>query len=404
MNSSLKQLKWKKLDLISLGVFLISPFLAISTIFIGIVNKSKFSLQLLVLLFGVVSFIYIPHFSNDRARYFELYQDFKDGTFLELFAFLMLTGQDFILQSMFYFASQINLSAQFVFAFTTIVTMSLIFSIYYKITSKQETKLEFRFLSLLLLCCAIPYVDLFSGTRFMFATSFVLTGLYLGIVERKFFSFFLILIGAFIHFSTLVFIPIFFILFFFPHNNKLYKWLFLVSIFFMFMPQEILNSMLSIIGFSGGLEIKKEAYLEGEDFIKKGLEESYLLRIGVFINLLWIFGSYFYLLLTKDRNSVLRNVYIFTATIINLFYSIPTIFYRYSIILKFLFVFLLIFELYRYNKRKITYFFIVIAALILFFDIISALPNIIATFSKKENFFLTTILSSDPLNVKDFLE
>lgn len=397
-------MKFKKIDLFNAGVFIISPFLAIPTIFLGVVNKSRFSLQLLVLLFSVVSFIYVPHVSNDRARYFELYVDFKDSTFIELFAYLMLTGQDFILQSMFYFASQINLPAQFVFAFTTAITTSLIFAVFYKITNQEETNVDLRFLSLLILCCAMPYVDLLSGTRFMFAASFVFMGFYLGIIERKFYAFFLMLIAAFIHFSTLVFVPIYLVLFFFPNNNKTYKTLFLISLFFMLLPQEILNTIFNIIGFSGGLETKREAYLEGEDFVKKGLEESYLLRIGNFITLIWIFGNYIYLLLTKNRNSTLRNIVFFTAAIVNVFYSVPTVFYRYSAILKFLFVFLLIFEVYKYKQKIIMYFFTMLLACILFLDIISALPNIFATFSRKENLFLTTILGADPISSKDFLE
>ncbi|PIF59333.1 EpsG family protein [Flavobacterium sp. 2] len=397
-------MKWKKTDLLNLGVFVISPFLAIPTILVGVVNKSKFSLQLLVLLFGVVSYIYIPHLSNDRARYFELYEDFKDGTFFELFAYLMLTGQDFILQSMFYLASQINLAPQFVFAFTTIVTMSLVLLVFYKITNKEETNVEQRFLAILLVCCAVPYVDLFSGTRFMFATSFVLIGFYIGIVERKFLAVFLLIIAAAIHFSTLVFLPVFLILFIFPNANKIYKMFFLVSLIFMFLPQEILNSAFNMIGMSGGLGMKKEAYLEGEDFIKKGLEESYILRISSFLNLIWISCNYMYLLLTKNRDSLLRNIVLFTAATINLFYSVPTIFYRYSVVLKFLFVFLLIFELYKYKQKTIIYFFHIILACVLFFEIISALPNIMATFSKKGNLFLITILTADPLRSKDFLE
>ena len=397
-------MKLKKIDLLNLGLFVVSPFLAIPTIFVGVINKSKFSLQLLVLVFAVVSYMYVPHFSNDRARYFELYEDFKNGSFFELFAYLMLTGQDFILQSMFYFASQIDFSAQLVFAITTIVTMSLILTIFYKLTINVETNLERRLLALLLLCLAIPYVDLFSGTRFMFAASFVLAGLYTGVVERKLYAVFFMLIAAFIHFSTFVFLPVFFVLFFFPTSNNIYKTIFVVSLFFMLRPQQILNSILDLIGMSGGLSVKKEAYLEGEDFIKKGLDESYLLRISSSLNLIWILCGYGYLLLTKNRDSTLRNIVLFTAAVVNLFYSVPTIFYRYNILLRFLFVFLLIYELYKYKQKIIVSFFHLLLISILFFEIISALPNITATFSKTGNLFLTTIFTADPLQQKDFLE
>ncbi|WP_017494980.1 EpsG family protein [Flavobacterium sp. WG21] len=396
---------WKKSDLLNMTIFVISPFMAIPTILLGIINKSKFSLQLLVLLFGVVSYIYIPNLSDDRARYFEFYRDFSDSSFLELFGYLMLTGQDFILQCMFYFASQISLPAQYVFAFTTIITMSLIFSVYYKITKNQGvTTVELRSFSFLILCCSIPYIDLLSGTRFMFAASFVLMGFYMGLVERKFFSLLLLLVAAFIHFSTLVFIPIFIVLFVFPNNDKFYKIVFLISLLFMLIPQEVINSIFNTFGFSGGLGAKKEAYLEGEDFVKKALEESYLSRIGNFLNLLWIFGNYFYLILTNNRNDVLRRMVLFTATVINVFYSVPTVFFRYAIILKFLFVFVLIFDLYKYKKKLPAYGFVAILSCLWFLQVIGGLPNIVSTFSKKENFFLASILADAPMSEKDFLE
>lgn len=91
----------QRIDLLNLIMFIVTPFLAIPTIIYGVVNKSKFSLSLLILMFGLVSYMYVPNFEDDRARYFELYDDFKDVSFLEMFSFFFLTSQDFILQSLF---------------------------------------------------------------------------------------------------------------------------------------------------------------------------------------------------------------------------------------------------------------------------------------------------------------
>ena len=395
----------KKSDLLNGSLFVISPFMAIPTIFLGIVNKSKFSLQLLVLMFGVVSYIYIPNLSDDRARYFELYEDFKDGTFLQLFAYLMLTGQDFVLQTMFYLASQISLPAQFVFAFTTIVTMGFILYIHSKITlDYYSTTPQLRFIAIVLLCLAIPYVDLLSGTRFMFAASFVLMAFYKGLIERNKIAFLLLLLAVCIHFSVFIFVLIFIVLYLFPNTDKLYKVLFIGSFLFVLIPIDYFMFFFNSLGISEGLEMKSEAYLGGDDFVKKGLEESYLQKIMYFLSLIWIFGIYFYTYFKIKNKSIFKNIVLFTATIINIFFSVPTVYFRYSIVLGFLFVILLIIDLYK-NKQKLgVYFFGVILSLILFIQILFSLPNITKTFINKNSLVLVLIMSNPPMKSSDFIE
>ena len=97
--------------------------------------------------------------------------------------------------------------------------------------------------------------------------------------------------------------------------------------------------------------MKSEAYLGGDDFVKKGVEESYLQKIAYFLSLIWIFGIYLYTYFKIKNKSIFKNIVLFTATIINVFFSVPTIFFRYSIVLGFFFVILLIIELYE-NKQK----------------------------------------------------
>ncbi|RZK57133.1 MAG: hypothetical protein EOO91_10730, partial [Pedobacter sp.] len=373
--------KFNKAVLLSFVVFLFSPFLSIPLILLGIVNKSKFSLILLAVLFGLVAYIYIPNLSDDKARYFEVYDHFKDGSYFELFAYLMLQGQDFILQSMFYLASQWNISAQYVFGLVTFISMSLILSIYHRITLKHiYTNPELRFYAIILLCLAVPYIDLLSGTRYMFACSFVLMAFYIGLIEKQKSSFILLIIAAFIHFSTLVFIPIFCVLFFFPEKNRIYFLIFCVSLVFIAIPSNFLLSIFDFLGLSGGLAVKKEAYLEGEDFVQNALAESIVTRFVVFLEMIWLFVISVYLLFFSKSEGLPKNIILFTASVINVFYAVPTIFFRYAIVLKLLFVFFLIMEIYRYKQKLWILVFGSILFCIFTFQIISGLPNIIATF------------------------
>ena len=404
LNNSIN-LKFNKVSLFNAVLFSVSPFLAIPSILIGVINKSKFSLQLLVLLFGIVSYIFVPNLSDDRARYFELYENFQNSSYVELFAYLMIQGQDFILQSMFYIASQYNISAQYVFAIVTIISMSLIFSIYYKITQTEVyTTKEDRFYAIILLCLAIPYIDLFSGTRFMFANSFVLLAFYIGLIEKKKSAFLLLVIASFIHFSTLVFIPIFSVLYFFPNSDKKYIVLFLISIFFLIIPASFILSLFNLFGFSGGLAVKQDAYLEGDDFIQNAINESYIAKIAFLLEMLFITISYVFLVFFSKSKGVFKNMVLFSASVINIFYSVPTIFFRYVLFLKLLFVFFLIHEIYSHKQKTWGFLFASILIGIFFFQIISGLPNIIETFLNKDVILLLQIILKNNMSPNDFIQ
>lgn len=395
----------KKTDFFNLLVFLFSPFLVIPSLILGIVNKSKFALFLFVIIFGIASYMYIPHITNDRARYFELYEDFKDTSYLQLFAYLMLTGQDFLLQSMFYSGSKLNISPQVVFALTTIITIGLIFSVYFKIIlNNLNSTPKTRLLSLIFILVAIPYVDLFSGTRFMFATSFIIVGFYKGLIERNIKSIIYLLIAVCIHFSVYIFILIFLVLYIFPKSDRTYSFVFLISFLFVLIPPDFYILIFNFFGFSGGLEIKRDVYIMGEDFIKKGIEESYLQKILYYLNLLGVLFIYYYTFFQIKHSNILRNILLLTATVINIFFSVPTIFFRYSIILNFFFILFLVYELTKYNKKLAIYFYSIILTLIFMIQILFSLQNITKTYFNKHSIFLITILNNKPINQNDFIE
>jgi hypothetical protein len=395
----------KKIDLINLLVFIVSPFLAIPGIIYGVVKKSKISLILFILLFGLISFMYIPNLSDDRSRYFEIYYDFRHNTFGEMFAFFILSSQDFILQSLFYFASQFHIPAQVIFASVTMFSLGAVFFIYYRILASYDiVSTRNGLLSLLLLICSISYLDLLSGTRFMFAASFVLLAFYFGIVEKKNWVILLLIIASFIHFSTLIFLPLYIVLKIFSDQYRSYKIIFIISLFFIILPKSVVMSIFELLGLGGALQQKGESYLGGEDFIESGINGSFGAIFIYFISLIWIFLGYGYLLITLNRNSIIRNTVLLIASLINVFYSTPTIFLRYAIILKLFFVFMLISELYEYQKSRVVYLFCVIFSLILCTQIVVARNNIEKSFINPESLLLITIIGKDKITPNDFID
>lgn len=386
-------------------LFIVSPFLAIPSIISGVIQRSKISLFLIILIFGLASYLYIPNYSDDRARYFEVYEDFQNASFAEMFSFFFLNTQDFILQSLFYFASQIEIPSQLVFALVTMITVSIVFYIYYKIIDGFAVSKAFGLLSLILIFLSFSYLDLLSGTRFMFATSFVLLAYYLGIVKKKKWAFLLLIIALFIHFSTLVFIPIFLLLRFLPNKNNFYKIIFIASFVFLVLPKTFVVSIFDLLGLGGALQEKGKVYLNDDDFITQGLTESDSAGglIIYYISIVSLFLLYAYLIVTHKRSGIYRNITLVVAAAINVFYSTPTIFFRYALVFKFFFVFMLIYEFYIYKNKKHIYIFIVTFLMSIITQIIIARNNIEISFFNKESFMLITIIDKEKVSSKDFI-
>lgn len=393
----------QRVDLLNLMLFIFSPFLAIPSIIYGVINKSKFSLLLLILMFGLVSYMYVPNFEDDKARYFEIYENYRDGSFMEMFTYFFLSSQDFILQTLFYVASQIDLPAQLVFSTVTIITISFIFFIYYKNINSFENNLKLGLLSFILLICSISYLDLLSGTRFMFATSFVLLSFYLGLVGKKKWPFLLLFVAIFIHFSTLIFIPVYFALKFLPDKNKIFRLIFIISLIFLILPKSFAISLFEMLGLGGALQEKGKVYLDGNDFMEEGLGDSFGTIVIFYVSILWIFMGYLYLFLTFKRENLFRNMVFLVGALINIFYATPTIFLRYAIVLKLLFVFMLIYELYRYKKSKAVNIFCIIFSMILTTQIIVTRNNIEKSFMNRDSLLLITIIDKEKMTPDDFI-
>lgn len=378
--------------------------MAIPSIILGVIRRSKFSLFFLVLLFGLVSYMFIPLYSSDRARYFEIYEDFKNSSFTEMFYFFFLSSQDFILQSLFYFASQIEIPAQLVFACVTMFTVSVIFFLYYKIIDSFYINKIYGLLSLIILFLSISYLDLLSGTRFMFACSFVLLGYYFGIIKKNKYAILYLIIALFVHFSTIIFIPIFLLLKFFFDSKYIHKILFIFSLVFIFLPRESLYSIYDIIPMGDALESKSNMYLKGEDFINEGLSKSDGALIINYISYLNVFAIYLYLILTKNtKEDIYRKIVLTITAFSNLFYSSPTVFFRYVLLIKLFFILMLIRELYI-NKNKI---YIYIFGVIFFMNVVTQIiisrNNIELSFFNKESLLLITIVDKENISSKDFI-
>lgn len=334
--------------------FIIAPFLSLPSILYGIYKKSTFSLGLFVVLLGLLSFLYVPNASDDKAFYYSQYELFKSLDF-KSFRMYILSGQpDFILHFLLYSFVKIGVGIQYFYLFITITTVSVWFYIWNKTSDKNHLSNKQYFLFFVLIIFSFSYPGLFSGTRFYFSNSLLLLGYYFGVIENKRIKGLLIIIFASLtHFSILLFLPIYIVLIIIPHKNIFYKGIFLLSFIFVVTPKGFIVEMLSSLSSSGSYSQKIESYTSVVDFIESGIEESENYMIAYVLNIAWSFFAYIYLIATIKRESLFRNLIYINFAIINVFYSITTVHDRYLLIAKALFVFLVIYEAQKNKNNKV---------------------------------------------------
>ena len=328
--------------------FIASPFLTLPAVLFGIYKKSQYSIMLLVLIFGLLSYLYIPHISNDRARYFEIFEEFQRIDFEGFLFYLKENNRpDFILHFFIFICAKLGVSIQFLFFTVTSFTVGATFLLFNKITSNLNLSNRKFFACFLAVLFSFSLDHLLSGTRFYLGTALVILGFYEGLYKSNNLRGILYLtLALFTHFSTALFIPIYLTLYYFPHAYSFYKFLFLISLSAFLLPKDFIVSAISLFEFSGGYATKAELYLESQDFIEKNIVEGSSNYIFVYVfSIAWSFFAYLYLIFTINRKSHFRNLTLLTFAVITFFYPVTNIYSRYLIVAKIIFILLIIYEL-----------------------------------------------------------
>lgn len=384
--------------------FLFSPLLNIPALIFGVYKKSKTSVYLFALLFGVLSYLYVPSYTNDKVRYLELYQTINTFGFDYLVSYLSRGRPDFILHYLIFICTYFSIPFRVLFFFITSFTVWAYLYTYIKIFYYKYGRRQF-FIGFVLITLSFSWPDLFSGTRFYFASAFVLLSFYYGIYERKIVKpILLLLIGVFIHFSMAVFFPVFFLIKFFPYINKTYRTIFLISFAFIFAPKGLIGSVIDSLGLSGGFASKADVYLEGEDFLERGIDAggiSYYLR--VLLNNLWIYVAYIYLLFFDKEKSKVKNLTLLSFAVINLFYAVPTVYSRYILFVKILFILYIMST--SYFKRNTVWQVIFVGIFLLAFiaNLVILRYNLIESFFDARVLTLIQMIFINDLTLEDVL-
>lgn len=387
-------------------IFLLSPVLSIPFILNGIYNKNKRSVFLFVILVGIISFSYIPSITNDKADYYYLYQDFSTYSFADFREYILLYKVDFIFYFFIYIFALINIPLHFLFLIVTVFTVAIYFKLFLELAKCLPTlKNSLFFIYFLLFLFSLSPPNLLSGVRYFMAISIVLNSFVNYILFKKNFlhCLLLLILAALTHFSTLVFIPVFLLISLKPKSNKFYRSIFLISFLFVLIPRSFLLDQLSNISLFDTLDSKVQSYLGEKDAIENSLLiGNWNNASKIFLNTLWVFILYFYLIITRKKNSPIKNLLLLVLSVCNIFYSAPTIYQRYQILALILFIILLFMDNFKKeNNLKTIYTLLIILSLNFFGDVYAMRANLIKSFNDPYLLTFPTLLIKNDIHYKE---
>lgn len=364
-------------------IFLLSPFLSIPFIFLQIIRKDKNALFLLSLLMGIISYLYVPHISNDKTRYIERYLEFKHLNFQGFIEHLIFTQRpDFIFESFMFLFSFFNFNINLLFFATTTFTFFTIFFVANRLVSVNEHH-KYFLLMFFLFFLSFSFPHLFSGIRFYLGTAFFLWSMYYMIHRKKLLMAVFMFIAIQTHFSFIAFVVPLLVLYLLPYKN--YKIFFICSLGFLILPYSVIEQILSSGILPQTISFKTELYLYQETEISENL------RLLDFLRNFWVYLAFVYLLLRENDKSLYYNINLLFFAIVNVTHILPVVFMRYSIVLKILFILLLLFDFEKNRRKRTLVFFCIFFILAQLIDIYLLRYNFLESFDKEHFFNLYSI-------------
>lgn len=382
------------LDIVGCLVYILNPILSIPVIIYGMIRGTKLSVFLYSFVVSFISFMYVPNIEMDKARHIEFY-DLSLSLNLEQFFVMNFEGSpDFLFRLILFIGANVGISFQVLTFAITFLTVYLIMKSYFAVYKRYIVSNRYRFLVVTLFVFSISYIDVISGIRYTLAISFLFYGFCSNFLNKNRFAIIWIVLGVLIHFSVVIFAIIYL---FSKYLNKIkikyFRWLLLVSLFFIILPKENVFNLFQSFGFGGTLNEKVDAYLNIQF---ETHSSSFGQRFIDFFNILWVYIITIYLLLRNSTNDYYAKLLILSIALTNIFIAFPVIYNRYALYVKLLLVLYFIVENIKKNDLKIPVIIAVIFCIISLNQVIVMRDGIIPLFvlDLEEGSFINQVIEN----------
>lgn len=341
-------MKGLKLNILLTLSLLVSPLLTIPGIVAGLFVRNKVAIIFLSIVFGLIGFQIIPSETSDLARHSMLYEDMKTMDY-QGFLEVLEIKPDFLFYLFMYIMAKMSLSPQWLTAVTVFVIVYNYLKVYHN--AFKNKPVQTYLLGIFVLLLSFKWSLLFLGLRNYLAFSFVLVAIYQGIIENKKGRYWLLLLASVIHFSSIVFIPVYFLLTLSKWNGVKFRNLFFISFIFLFFTKSTLLYFLDLIPTTELINKKIVGYLSKEDIIERAISVNIAAQISFFIQFLWFYYGSIFLILTSNYKSKYRDVTYVLFVILNLFFISPDTFNRLGFVARPFLLFLMLHEIKILNRK-----------------------------------------------------
>lgn len=380
-------------------IFFLSPFLATYFILKDIYHNKKVGYFWFVILFSLLSYLYIPGINGDKSYYIHLYDYFSSISINEAVVYINNEMADFVFYYIIMLFAKVGISFSMLSGFITGITLGIIVAVFQRAVAETNLSKLMTLVLFLSLIGAISLLSIFSGMRFYLSLAFVVLGFFYCVVEdKKALGLLVLLFASIIHFSALTFLFVGIYYLIFKNHSSALKITYLLSFYFVFVPP--LELVALFIGIESIYVDKLMGYTGGKEFEITNSGHA----IFLFINKIWYFLFTAFVVLNLRRNrSGWFQVLLMLLIVANFTYSFPYIFNRYSYITLVVFVFVLV---GTYRIQRFNYFFI--ASYFILTMTTTSLDILVDRNHLQDSLFrgyvltLPTILATDPLEGKQF--
>lgn len=382
----------KKGTLESMFFFILTPFLSVPLLLYNIRRKNIFSLYLFLLLLGIIGYIYIPTYSNDKTRYLEryiLFQNFNFDQFLEFF--IVVQKNDIIFDWLIFLFAKLKINIHFLFFALNSFTIFSVFILTERFSSLNKYVNKNYLTCFFLIITQFALQHLYSGIRFTFAAAlFYWAVYYLFLDKKKIKGVLFMCLACFVHFSFIYLLLPIICLIIFPRLN--YFFIFKISLFFLLIPKQFIEFLMNQFSVLDSYSSKIDLYVNEDDFLTKNFSNISNVIIYYSRNL-WVYVAYIFLLFQgkKINNKVILNLVLVFFAFVNVLYALPTVYSRYLIFVKFIFTAFLISNYIKNNNIKYIRFFLILYLISMIVDIWVLRYNFLSSLYNIENLSLFSI-------------
>ncbi|MEK6509170.1 EpsG family protein [Myroides sp. C4067] len=302
-NKSLQTNEYKY-SLLAFVFFLISPIFCLPFVLFSIYNRERFSLFVLALFFGVLTYYLIPTWELDISRYYILYQEILNVDYSG-FKTILESQNDYVFFFIYFCFSRLGIGFQTFLLIISVISFYSCFRIGDFVIRRLNPSRQSYFVLMISFVLSLPILSMISVTRFSLGFLFFMLFIYNHLKKNNKVSYFFFTLSCFTHFAFSVYLPFIILFYFFTNRVKINTMLITIGVIVIFFS--VSGSLMIFLQYIPFLATKAQTYLTiYEDTNIKIL--SSMLILPVFISL--FFYMKFYRAISSDLLQIFLAVFL----------------------------------------------------------------------------------------------